>query len=174
MASNGATLQDLHDAIQLAIAERLPNLATVRLYATGERIDTPAALIEFEGLEIGEDDDTDRTPLYCAVTVHCLLGHRTPDLDLQIRMFASEIMSLVWRNRWGLPTGAPEELEAGPGELSAGDMGYESWYVTWRQTLYVGASAWDDEGVIPDTIYVGYAPDIGEGHKPDYIQLRGQ
>lgn len=62
----------------------------------------------------------------------------------------------------------------GPGEFKPGQEGFDSWYATWEQTVYLGKGVWDPEGVIPEKIYLGQTPAIGPIHEPDYTSLDGQ
>nr|VFJ67599.1 MAG: hypothetical protein BECKFW1821B_GA0114236_11329 [Candidatus Kentron sp. FW] len=62
----------------------------------------------------------------------------------------------------------------GPGEFKLGQEGYDSWYATWEQTVYLGESVWNLEGVIPEKIYLGRSPEIGAAHEQDYTFLDGE
>ena len=148
-----ATLSDMHDAITSALQTALPVLETVRAYGVGDSMNTPAALLELETVEEGEDDGSGRIPLRCTWTIHCILSHRTPKVEREVRDFATQVFGIVRRNRWGLPTEYPEVLQCGPGEFQPGQEGYESWYVTWEQPFFAGEDVWTGDGIQPDTVY---------------------
>lgn len=168
MADDGATLSGVHDAIEAAVREAIPVLDTVGAYTVGDAVNTPAALIELEAAEEGEDDGSGRVPVRCTWTIHCLLSRKTERVEVEIRDFATKVLALVRQNRWGMPALMPDNLQAGPGEFSPGQDGYEGWYVTWEQTVYIGPDVWVGDGLIASTVYIGRSPAIGEGHAEDY------
>ncbi|SFD67979.1 hypothetical protein SAMN05660831_02093 [Thiohalospira halophila DSM 15071] len=151
------TLAEQHDAILKTLRDGLPQLATVEAYSPGDAIDTPAALLELEVIEEdpGENDGSDRVPLRCTWTVHCVLSTRTPNVQREIRAMAAQILGMIRRQRWGgLPVRPPEQIQGGPGEISQGPHGYESWYLTWEQVLYLGDDVWLGDPPEIDTVYI--------------------
>lgn len=157
-----ATISDMHETILSAIRDQLPVLQTVRDYHVGASLETPAALLELETMEEGEDDGTEMVPLRCTWTIHCVLGRRTDSIEREVRDFAAQVLALVRRNRWGLPTSLPEAITSGPGEFQTGQDGFESWYVTWEQELRVGTDIWQGDGTQPDTVYAVHGGDTEE------------
>jgi hypothetical protein len=75
------------------------------------------------------------------------------------------VQQLVRFNRWGLGADVtvPEQLRGAPGAFRPGKDGYESWCITWEQTLYLGASVWAADGVPPTDVFVG----LQAGADPD-------
>jgi hypothetical protein len=41
--------------------------------------------------------------------------------------------------------------------------------VTWEQIVRMGVDEWTAEGVRPESLYLGFAPEIGAAHEDDYI-----
>lgn len=159
------TLAEQHDAILATLSGAMPELTTVAAYAPGEQIDTPAVLLELEVIEedVAEDDGTDRVPLRCTWTLHCILSTRTPNVHREIRSMAAHVLGLIRRQRWGgLPVRPPEQIEGGPGGISEGPHGFEAWYVTWEQMLYLGDDIWDGEAPTIDTVHIGARGDDHE------------
>jgi len=166
-------IEKIHTNIISAIKDEFgESLDTVDSYIPNRSapIDTPAALLELESMEEGDDIGDGRIPVACSFTVHCILGVGTPNISLQVRLFAAQVLKLVRRNKWGLGKGASlvEQVSAGPGEFNQGKNGYESWYVTWDQTVYVGDSVWDGAALPKLTIFSAPAPDVGASNVANY------
>ncbi len=133
-------------------------------------IDSPAVLIGIEGFSEGSDRGDDRVPLKCQVSAQCILSVKTENVQVQVRAFAAEFLSVIRRNKFdfGVDVSFPEGLDARPGVLRPGDNGYDSFEVTWDQELYLGESVWDGSGVVPTEVWVSQNPEIGLAHEPDY------
>lgn len=175
------TVPGFHAAIKAAIAAHFgANVNTVEWYEQGEEasgqpkpIKTPAIILELESFSDGDDMGDDRTPLACQITANCILGRSTPDLQIQTSNFAAQLLAKVRKNKWGLARGAgfPGGLTAGPGKFDPEKNGYESWFVSWDQTFYLGDSVWAPSGIVPSTVYLGQSPLIGTGNEDQYIQV---
>ena len=59
----------------------------------------------------------------------------------------------------------PEQLAMGPGHFQTGDLGYESWYVTWEQTILLGKSRWHTDGLYRGPVKLGHGPNETSGHQ---------
>jgi len=173
-----ATLTDLHQAILAALRDQFTGrVDTIAHYAPlgSDPIDTPALLLELEEADEGDDIGDGRMPLRGRWAIHCVLSLHTPEVALSVREMAAEVMTLVRRNGWGMgpSIGRPKGLHMAPGDMRPGQAGYESWVVSWEQTLYLVASLWDGTGITPSKVFLGIAPDIGLGHEPDYVEVSG-
>ncbi len=172
------TLQSFHQAILDKMSAKYPVCRTVDAYwpydrpeaGEGWKVKTPALLLDIESLGMGDDCGDGRLGIDCDIALHCLLSVQTPNVDVEIRAFAAAVMQAVYYNRWGLAADltTPDNLAAMPSEIVKPKGGFEAWSVIWSQTLYPGEGIWDGEGVIPTEIWLGFAPEIGEGHEPDY------
>lgn len=166
------SLTDLHNAMVAAFAAQFDGrVQTIDLYRVAETapIKTPAILLEMEEASIGDDAGDERTPLRCRFVAHCLLSFQTQNAEVEVREFAAEALRLVRNNRWDLPADVlhPENIEMLPGEIKPGKAGYEHWYVSWDQQVYLGDSVWAFDGETPTEIWVGWAP---ENFPNDYEQ----
>nr|VFK12777.1 MAG: hypothetical protein BECKLFY1418C_GA0070996_100182 [Candidatus Kentron sp. LFY] len=165
-----ATPKDLHnailDAFKAKFGERIKTYGAYRPFETAP-IKTPAILLNLEDAGLGEDIGDKRTPMLWQVTLHCILSFQTPDVEVAIRDFASQVFRMVPYNKWGLGSDvsfpSQQDLHAGPGEFKEGKHGFESWYVTWPQTLYLGESLWDEEEFVIADVYVGSDPELQTG-----------
>ena len=168
------TVKSFHQAIIDTIKDHFSGKVQVISYPleTSE-IRTPVVLLEMESAEEGQDPGDDRLALRCRMAAHCVLGFQTDDIGMEIRSFAAQLFVLLTDNKYGLGSEVswPEGLELNPGEFKPGKAGFESWCVIWEQTIYLGESEWDDNGVVPEIVMLGIAPDIGIGHDPDYEDI---
>ena len=168
------SLNDFHDAIIQAVADHFSGKVYVLAYPEElSQVQTPAVLLEMESGEEGQELADDRTALRCQFALHCVLGFKTENIGLAVRDFSSQIFILLKNNLFGLgrDVSRPENINMSPGEFKPGAAGYESWCVTWEQTIFLGSTAWDDAGVVPEMVLLGIAPDIGIGHEPDYKDI---
>ncbi len=152
------SLKAVHAAQIRAFKDRFSSrLDTIQAYRPDqqdETVDTPALLLEMERGEEGLDLGDGRVALRCSFTAHCLLSTQTPDVEIEVRDFAVQVFRFVKENRWGLEGSIddPVSLSMGPGGFKPGAHGYESWYVNWEQTVYLGESPWEADGIVPATV----------------------
>jgi len=171
-----ATLREVHVAILAAVtAEFGSTLETVASYSPdiSNPINTPALLLELEGFGDGQDRGEDRIPLRCRFTAHCILSLETPDVEIEVAQFAAQLHGLIAKNRWGLGADLlpPENIESAPSTFKPGKHGYESWAVTWEQTVYLGESKWASTIMGPLEVNVALSPDVGVANIDGYERL---
>lgn len=172
------TITQFHTAISTAIATHFgANVNTVAWYEQGEEtngqpkaIKTPAIILDIESADEGEDGGDDRTPLLCHITAYCILGRATPSLEIAVRDFASQLFAKLRKNKWGLGHNVsfPSSITLGPGKFDPEKNGYESWFVSWDQTVFLGTDVWLGTGSVPTDIYLGFSPEIGFGYEDKY------
>lgn len=168
-----ATIPAIFAAMEAQIRAALPAIKTVGAInaVTGHGINTPAALIDVEGMREGQDDGQGQLPVVLRFVAYCILSTATDKAEIEIQNFATELFRLVRRNTWGIQgVDIPENLEAVPADFGPDKPGYEIWAVTWEQTIRVGGSVWEG-GSRPSTVFLGVAPDIGPPHVDDYRQM---
>lgn len=174
-------LRQLHDAMVAVLsAAYRDKVNTVAAYDPFPDLDdqerqpltTPAILLELQSIGEGEADGTDRQALRLDLTAHCILSLRTEQVQLELREMATDVLNRIRHERWGLAGAVqqPTALAAQAGEFAPGLAGYDSWQVTWEQTIYVGPGMWlPAPGTVrPVAIWLGQAPLIGTGHEADY------
>jgi len=176
------TLRELHTSI-IADLERqyLGRVETVAAYdpfpGTDEQdakaLLTPALLLELESIDPEPEDGTGRQSLRLTFVAHCVLSFRTLAVQMELRVFAADVMNHIRYNRWGYPGAVadPEAIAAQPGEFKPGLAGFDSFLVRWEQVVQVGEDQWNASGILPTIVYLGYAPDIGAAHIDDYQQI---
>ena len=175
------TVSSFHAAVKAAISARFGvNVNTVEWYEQGEKtngqpklIKTPAIILEMESADEGDDAGDDRDPLNCHISAYCILGQQTTDLQIQVRNFSAQLFALVRKNKWSLGRAAsfPASITLGPGKFDPEKNGYESWFVSWEQTIYLGDDIWAPSGIVPTTVYLGESPLIGTGNEDQYTRV---
>lgn len=181
MSGELITLRELHTAMVRSFADRYAEqVETIGAYdpfpdvtsQDPQALVTPALLLELVDIAPGEDDGTERVPLRLTLAAHCILSFRTADLQIELREFAADVLAHVRHNRWGYPAAAraPEQVSAQAGEFRPDLAGFDSWQVTWEQTVHVGTDVWAG-GIAPTEVYLGIAPEIGAAYVDDYVRI---
>ncbi len=160
---SGTTLTEVHHGILAKIRERFPGMV-VDSYEPNDDLSklAPACLLELEEFSSGNNVGDNRYPARCRFSIHCILGYEENNRALSIREFAGSITQLVQKHgvwvKGSLVSGA-ENIEAYPGNFKKDTCkGYDSWVVSWEQTIYLGESMWATEGSTPQDVYFGLAP----------------
>ncbi len=168
-------LKQLQVAVKQAIETEFDSIVkTVELYGDSlESVNTQAVIISMDNADEGNDIGDERVPVQCDFSALCLLGFSTANVQLEIREFALQLFTLVRQNKWNLGTAVsfPENLSIQPGPFDPEKNGYESFIVSWQQTVYVGPSVWDASGVMPTEVNLGWLPKVGSGFEADYEQI---
>lgn len=174
------TLADFHAAVSGILATYFAaNVNTIVWYEQGETstgqplpIKTPAVILEIEAAEEGDDAGDDRSPLLMHITAYCILSQQTADLQIQLRSFAAQLFAKVRKNKWGLgnTVSFPGGITLGPGKFDPEATGYDSWFVSWDQTLYLGESIWKPGGIIPTEVWWNWSPEIGSDFVDSYMR----
>jgi hypothetical protein len=175
------TLSQFHAAVVASVALRFgDNINTVLWYEQGETasgqplpIITPAVILEIESAEEGDDIGDDRAPLLMHITAYCILGQQTDNLQMEVRNFASQLFALIRKNKWtlGHSVSFPGGITLGPGKFDPEKNGYESWFVSWDQTIYLGDNVWDSTGIPPQEVWLGLSPEIGLAFVDKYTRI---
>jgi|GEM_PF-982893 len=157
------TLTQVHEAILARLRDKFPKV-TVESYDPDSELSVlaPALFLELEDFDPGDDIGDERLPAQCRFSIHCVLGWEVENLALEIREFAAAVAMLVrndgiWQKGGALTN--PKLISAYPGNFRK-DMnsGYDSWVVSWEQTVYLGESIWTAEGITPQQVSFAHAP----------------
>jgi hypothetical protein len=169
------TVKDFVTAVKAEVESAFENrIQTVEDFNGFDRgkINTPAVLFHVERMIEGQDIGDGRVPLQCEVTAYCCLSLETGNVQTEVREFASELMSLIRRNRFGLGGDAAdaENISAQPGPFQLGSKGFDSFEITWSQTIFTGENVWSG-GTPVSEVWFGISPEVGQEHIDDYEQL---
>ena len=151
--------------------------------SAGIVINTPAALIEIETLDDAPDDAPDddlgdegdgRDALLCTVSIHCVLGTNTANLQRELWNFAAELMRGMKRHDFGLHEenagGRPSDVNALAGRFVKGQAGYDSRVVSFNQVVYVGDEQFEPSWCAEQILW-SRVPATGLAHIDDYKPL---
>jgi len=140
-------LKQLQTAIKDGISANFAGtVPTVELYGDQFQgaVPTPAIIISMDDADVGQSLGDGRLALDCRFSAVCLLGFNTVDVQVEVREFALQLLQLVRYNTWGMPDDveSPSNLAMQPGPFNPDKSGYESFIVSWDQTVFVGESVW--------------------------------
>lgn len=169
---------EVHDAQVAAFDQALvmvesDNIKSFDQASIKEQIRDPILLIEAVEMEIDQDKKGSAGLIWVKVQyqAHCILSRSVPNVDVECLNFASLVLKTVNNNKWGLANvGAPEQLTAFPGRYSNDPKGFDSWIVSWWQTVAINGS-WQLSRPAADEVLISEAPNIGAAHVNDYEKL---
>lgn len=175
--ADAVTIESLHEGIKQALSEAFTELKTVDDYPTEKgRIATPAAFLDLAALEPdaeGGEDGTERLVMTLRWELYLVLGLPVPEVKRAVRTLAANVALWVQGNRFGLPVRPAQFIRAEPNDFSPGLERYLPWVVEFEQTVLLGSSVWDADGVVPTELYLGYEPNTGPDHIDDYERVTG-
>lgn len=168
-------LTELHATITAAIQAQFPGLATVEFYREDRTdVTAPACLLdvpEWEG-DASVDPGTGQLAVMMRFEAEFIMGFRTPDVKLAVRELAAAFSVFLHQRRWpGGKTGPAEQIHAYKSDFKPQLDQYEVWCVEWHQVVHLGDSVWTNEGIVPTTVFLGQAPEIGTGNEAEYDQV---
>jgi hypothetical protein len=170
-------LDTLHDAVVAAITAGMPTVASVEAYPEQRAaLSLPAVLVDLEDMEGAPEADpgTEQLAMRTRWRARLILGFRTADVHRQVRKGAAQLAHLIHLNRWGQPVEPARVTLVGPDPFDPDLDQYEVWVVEWEQIVHLGASVWDCPGVVPETVYLGVAPETGPDHVSEYEQVNSE
>ena len=100
-----------------------------------------------------------------------IVGFRTKNAKLAVRLLASQIAQQLDGERFDLPVQPARVGGCWPDEFDTELDQYEVWRIVFTQDVLLGDSTFDDSGIIPETLFVGYSPETGLPHEDDYQEL---
>ncbi|ABF64028.1 hypothetical protein TM1040_1295 [Ruegeria sp. TM1040] len=171
--SRNVDLIAMHDAILAQIRADFPDLATVGDYDLDKKaLPVPAVLVELIDLEGDPDADpgTEQVPFVSKWVARVILGFRTEGVKREVRQLTAALAAKVHRQRWGQRVGPAQVTYIGPDAFDPEFDKFEVWSVEWDQQIDLGESVWTGEGVVPEVVNVGWAPDIGPGNEDEYSE----
>jgi hypothetical protein len=180
-----ATPMQVQQAAVAHLKAALPGLRTCELYAgefSGGEISraslaAPAVLVVCLGATRGQEHGNGEYDFLARFAAYCLTRHagsRSERGVLALEL-AESVLAALEGGRFGLCglSGARvARLDNLYGE-AFDKAGVALWAVSWEQRLRLGADIWSAEGVLPQELYVGFAPEVGLPHEEDYIKIGG-
>lgn len=170
-------LEALHQSVRDAIAAEFPSFAEVGDYQVSrKKIMTPAVLVELMDMEAAPEDDpgTEQLAMLTKWVARVVIDFATASPALEARKRAAALGHFAHQQRWGHPVSPARVTVIGPDAFDPDLDRLEVWAVEWEQIVHIGPSVFDDEGVVPSEVMIGYAPEIGIPHEEDYEPFDGE
>jgi len=170
-------LEALHTAIRDQIAAAFPVFQTVEFYRDdeGEGMTTPACLLEMEEFQdTDEDPGTGQICMSLRFSARLILTRENgPDAPMQSRLSAAALSAFINKNRFGGQVSPAHVLMGSRDDFSPSLLGrFSIWRIEWvHREAFFGASVWAGDNLIPQTVYLGRAPEIGPDHIEDYKEI---
>lgn len=168
---------EVHEAQIAAFDAALPMVNKSKILPFGDgntpQIDEPTLLLEVAELDIDplKKGSGGKIWVRAQFQAHCILPRSVPLVSVECINFAAVVLKIVHRNKWQLShVGSPEQLNAVPGRYSNDPKGFESWVVSWWQTVAIG-EGWELKAPAPENVMLSEAPKVGLDHLADYEKL---
>jgi len=179
-ANTDIDLDALHDAIVSDIKAQFPDLQTVEFYRTEERmggstgLPLPAIILDIPEFEpdMNIDPGTEQLAVNMRFEAEIIFGFRTPNVKREIRKFAAAFAAWLRLRRWtGVRTGPAYVLSVARSDFNPELDNYEVWCVEWSQPVHLGNTIWTNDGTVPQQVFAGYSPSIGNGNESKYTKV---
>lgn len=162
MSQPSVNIDTLHAAILSDLSYQFPTCSVNFYPRPGERIVTPAILLEIEDIAVDDPDDigTEQVPVVINLNAYAVLDYKAGKKQA-VKSLAASIITFLHGKRWGTPVGAAKVVGASPDVIQGKEDEYEVMRVEFSHTGLLGADIWTDEGTVPSEIYLGISPLIG-------------
>lgn len=139
----------LHDAIKASLAAKFTDCAVEFYDRPGERIQTPAILLELEEITVPDPDDTgtEQIPVTLMFNAYAVLDYKSGKKQA-VKTLAASMMAFIRGQRWGQKVGAASVLGAFPDVVRGKEEAYEVMRVEFSHEALLGLDVWrlDHEG----------------------------
>jgi hypothetical protein len=169
-------LRAMHAAIVAGISAQFPTLATVEFYREDRKdLPLPACILELEEMPSAPDENpgNGQQPIEARFCAHFVLGFRTENVRLEIRLLAAAMAAFLYEKRWDGITCDPAQFHgAYEDDFKPEFDQFECWKVDWSHIIFLGTDVWNEDGAItPTVVKYSWAPDIGLENEGKYIEL---
>lgn len=168
-------MKKLHDAIIKGLTRHLPKQTTVEQYPRfARKVTLPGVFIELVEVSPADNRGTGQLDLTARFAAHVVFDQTTPAAELEAWSLAvSCALAIHEQGRFGQPVGEAHIVHVGLEQFKPELLGFVARTVEWSHDFRVGSSVWESGGILPTEVYLGYAPEIGPGHEPDYHPVEG-
>lgn len=160
-------LAALHTAMVANLQAKFPGVTVTAYSRPGERINTPAILLELDSISatMPMDVGTQQVKSSLLFNAYCVVSYKGTG-KMAVRTLAASLLAHVRGQRFGQPIGAAEPVGADPDMLEGvASVEYEVFRVSWNhEPAYLGESVWDATGVIPTELTVTTNIEFGIGN----------
>jgi len=168
-------IEALHHAILATIKKEVPGIITYGMYPkVRSPIKTPAVFVDLASLDPGNDPGTGQIALMARMEARVIMGADS-NAALKTRELAAKVASVIHHNNFGVNVSPAKFSGASPDGFRPELDAYEVWLVEWSHEIDIGESVWNvTEGITPQTVYLGYAPEIGRDYEDKYDLVDGK
>lgn len=168
-------LTEVIDAQIAAFKASLPmaNVYTYDLSAIPKSFTGPVILLESVQFRVDDEQRGHGDMLWLKVefNAHCIMTRAQENVAVEVQNLAALVLKIVNKNKWGLSNiQHPNSLDAMPGKFTTEPGGFDSWVVSWNQTVAIG-NTWSNKSFAPDSIFLSESPNVGQDNQPDYEEL---
>ena len=160
-------LAALHSAMVANLQAAFPDVTVAAYSRPGERINTPAILVELDSITATSPIDvgTQQVKASLLFNAYCVVSYKGAG-KFAVRTLAASLLAHVRGQRFGQPIGAAEPIGADPDMLEGvAGVEYEVFRVSWNhEPAYLGTSVWDSTGVIPTELNITTNIELGLGN----------
>jgi hypothetical protein len=169
MNQPSVSIDTLHENIKAALEEQFTD-ANVAFYGRpGDRIQTPAILLELEDIQTDDPDDigTEQTAVMLNFNAYVVLDYKIGKKQA-VKVLAAAVLGFIRGKRWDCPVRAANVIGAYPDVIAGKEEDYEVMRVEFSHETLLGDDIWTDDGIMPWKVYLGLSPLIGPDHVDDY------
>jgi hypothetical protein len=171
MSQPQTNIDTLHENIKAALAEQFEGV-TVDFYGRpGDRIVTPAILLELEDIAAQDPDETgtEQLPVVLNFNAYVVLDYKSGKKQA-VKTMAAAVLAFIRGQRWSCQVGAASAVGAFPDVVQGREEAYEVMRVEFAHEALLGADIWaaDGEGNMAWKVYLGISPLIGPGNEEHY------
>lgn len=164
-------LESLHTAIRDGIAAAFPAFQSVEFYRDDEdtKFPVPACLLAMTEVEPQPESDagTGQFPALLRFEAHVVMGHKSPETYMSVRLAATALATWLNLRRFP-PCDEVHVIAIEPDEFAPKADKFMIWRVEFVTLVFMGETAWTNEGVMPTDALYSFSPDIGIGNEEHY------
>lgn len=172
MAYPSLEIEAYHQAIMAFLGNHFPEIETFGTYERlSEKIITPACLVQISDFEPNNDamPADGRLAMNMQINIILIADALESNIRMNLRILGTNIASKIHQQRFGCTTPFKIKnvfIDPFDGQYDP----YEVLKIEAEQTAYFGTIEADD-GIMPQTVFVGITPNIGLGNEEDYINI---
>ncbi len=161
MSQPEVNIDTLHDEIKTALAEQFDGVNVDFYGRPGDRITTPAILLELEDITAQDPDETgtEQLPVVLNFNAYVVLDYKAGKKQA-VKTLAAAVLAFIRGKRWSCPVGAASAVGAFPDVVQGREDAYECMRVEFAHEALLGPDVWTD-GILPWKVYLGISPLVG-------------
>jgi len=145
----------LHANIKTTLAAQFPTCVVDYYPRPGDKITTPAILLELDDMQADSPDDmgTEQTPITMMWRAYIVRDYKHGS-KLAVRTLAAAVLAFIRGKRWECPVGRAVAIGAFPDRFQGDTQEYECMRVEFEHEAILGTDVWIDDGDEPTEVNV--------------------